>query len=45
MVGDRPKKTCIGQVLVPDRGNRVKLRDVWVLPTDKDAFTDDPETT
>ena len=40
-IRDRQKKTMTGPVFLQDHGNPVKFRNVWVLPTDGLAFTDE----
>ncbi|MGL4421735.1 MAG: 3-keto-disaccharide hydrolase [Gemmataceae bacterium] len=42
-IRDQQKKTMTGPVFLQDHGNPVKFRNVWVLPTDKEAFTYEPK--
>ena len=41
-IRDQQKKTMTGPLFLQDHGNPVKFRNVWVLPTDKLAFTYKP---
>jgi hypothetical protein len=42
-IRDRQKKTMTGPVFLQDHGNPVKFRNVWVVPSDMNAFNYDPE--